>query len=44
MSWSAGGDLYVTSSQIENMPMFANGQSSRTERYWLFEVTGLVRQ
>ena len=41
LSWGPGGKLYVTASQIENMPRFNNGKSTRTEPYKLFKVTGL---
>ena len=41
LSWGPGGELYVTASQIENMPRFNNGKSARTEPYKLFKVTGL---
>jgi len=41
LSWRPGGELYVTASQIENMPRFNNGKSTRTEPYKLFKVTGL---
>src|SRR6266516_2017336 len=41
LSWGPGGELYVTASQIENMPRFNNGKSTRTEPYKLFKVTGL---
>jgi streptogramin lyase len=36
LSWGPNGDLYVTASQIENMPRFNNGKSIRTEPYKLW--------
>jgi hypothetical protein len=41
MSWGPHGELYVTVSQIENMPRFNNGISTRTEPYRLWKVTNL---
>ncbi len=41
MSWGPGGELYVTTSQIENMPKYNGGKSTRTEPYRLFKVTEL---
>ena len=41
LSWGLNGDLYVTASQIENMPRFNKGKSSRTEPYKLWKVTGI---
>ena len=41
LSWGPGGELYVTASQIENMPRFNNGKSARTEPYKLFKIVGL---
>jgi sugar lactone lactonase YvrE len=41
LSWGPGGELYVTASQIENMPRFNGGKSTRTEPYKLWKVTGL---
>ena len=41
LSWGPNGDLYVTASQIENMPRFNNGKSTRTEPYKLWKITGL---
>ena len=43
LSWGPGGDLYVTASQIQNMPRFNNGRSTRTEPYRLWKITGLPR-
>ena len=41
LSWGINGDLYVTASQIENMPRFNNGKSTRTEPYKLWKITGI---
>jgi len=41
LSWGPRGSLYVTASQIENMPRFNNGVSTRTEPYKLWKITGL---
>jgi sugar lactone lactonase YvrE len=41
LSWGAHGELYVTASQIENMPRFNNGKSTRTQPYRLWKITGL---
>src|SRR5204862_3710534 len=43
LSWGPGGELYVTASQIENMPRFNNGRSTRTEPYQLWKVTGVEK-
>jgi sugar lactone lactonase YvrE len=43
LSWGPGGDLYVTASQIENMPRFNSGKSTRTEPYKLWKVTGITK-
>jgi sugar lactone lactonase YvrE len=40
LSWGPKGDLYVTTSQIENMPRYNGGKSARTEPYKLWKVTG----
>jgi sugar lactone lactonase YvrE len=42
LSWGPGGEFYVTASQIENMPRFNNGRSTRTEPYKLWKVGGLL--
>jgi sugar lactone lactonase YvrE len=42
LSWGPDGELYVTASQIENMPRFNNGKSTRTEPYKLWKITGLT--
>jgi len=41
LSWGPNGALYVTCSQIQNLPRFNNGRSARTEPYRLFKVTGV---
>ena len=41
LSWRPNGALYVTCSQIQNLPRFNNGRSARTEPYRLFKVTGV---
>jgi sugar lactone lactonase YvrE len=41
LSWGPKGELYVTASQIENMPRFNEGKSTRIEPYKLWKVTGL---
>lgn len=42
MAWGPNHELYVTASQIENMPRFNGGRSTRTEPYKLWKVTGLA--
>jgi sugar lactone lactonase YvrE len=41
LSWGPDGALYVTASQIENMPRFNGGTSTRAGPYQLFKLTGL---
>ncbi len=41
LSWGPNNELYVTTSQIENMPRFNNGKSTRTEPYKLWKITAL---
>lgn len=41
LSWGPNDDLYVTASQIENMPRFNNGKSTRTEPYKLWKISGV---
>ena len=41
LSWGPNDELYVTTSQIENMPRFNDGKSTRTEPYRLWKITGL---
>ncbi|MFL6589635.1 MAG: L-dopachrome tautomerase-related protein [Chthoniobacterales bacterium] len=42
LAWGPSGELYVTASQIENMPRFNGGKSTRTEPYRLWKITGLA--
>jgi sugar lactone lactonase YvrE len=44
LSWGPNGELYVTASQIENMPRFNNGKSTRTEPYKLWKIIGVDRK
>jgi sugar lactone lactonase YvrE len=44
LSWGPNGEMYVTASQIENMPRFNNGKSTRTEPYKLWKITGIKRE
>ena len=44
LSWGPKGEMYVTASQIENMPRFNNGKSTRTEPYKLWKITGIIRE
>jgi len=39
MSWGPGGTIYVTASQIQNMPRFNNGKDAHIDPYKLFKVT-----
>ena len=41
LSWGPNNELYVTTSQIENMPRFNNGKSAQTEPYKLWKITNL---
>ncbi len=41
LSWGPKGELYVTVSQIQNMPRYNGGKSVRSEPYKLYKVTGL---
>src|SRR3954471_6038233 len=41
LAWGPAGELYVTASQIQNMPRYNSGKSTRTEAYKLWKVTGL---
>jgi sugar lactone lactonase YvrE len=38
MAWGPDGALYVTASQIQNMPRFNGGKSTRTEPFKLFKL------
>jgi sugar lactone lactonase YvrE len=44
LSWGPNGEMYVTASQIENMPRFNNGKSTRTEPYKLWKIVGIKRE
>jgi sugar lactone lactonase YvrE len=44
LSWGPNGEMYVTASQIENMPRFNNGKSTRTEPYKLWKIIGIKRE
>jgi sugar lactone lactonase YvrE len=44
LSWGPNGEIYVTASQIENMPRFNNGKSTRSEPYKLWKVIGITRK
>jgi sugar lactone lactonase YvrE len=44
LSWGPNREIYVTASQIENMPRFNNGKSTRTEPYKLWKVTAIKRE
>lgn len=41
LAWGPSGVLYVTASQIQNMPRYNGGKSTRTEPYKLWKITGL---
>ncbi|MEO6872464.1 MAG: L-dopachrome tautomerase-related protein [Chthoniobacterales bacterium] len=42
LAWGPDGALYVTASQIENMPRFNGGKSLRATPYRLFKITGAL--
>ena len=42
LAWGPDGALYVTASQIENMPRFNGGKSLRTTPYRLFKISGAL--
>ena len=44
LSWGPKGEMYGTASQIENMPRFNNGKSTRTEPYKLWKIIGISRE
>jgi sugar lactone lactonase YvrE len=44
LSWGPIGEIYVTASQIENMPRFNNGKATRTEPYKLWKIIGVSRE
>jgi sugar lactone lactonase YvrE len=43
LSWGPNDELYVTTSQIENMPRFNNAKSTRTDPFKLWKMTGVGR-
>ena len=43
LSWGPNGELYVTTSQIQNMPRFNDGKSIRIEPYKLWKITEVNR-
>lgn len=44
LSWGPNGEIYVTASQIENMPRYNNGKSARTEPYKLWKIIDINRK
>ncbi len=42
LSWGPDGSLYVTASQIQNMPRFNGGKSQRTTPYQVFKIVGAL--
>jgi sugar lactone lactonase YvrE len=44
LSWGPNAEIYVTASQIENMPRFNNGKSTRTQPYKLWKIIGINRE
>jgi sugar lactone lactonase YvrE len=42
LAWGPDGSLYVTTSQIQNMPRFNGGKSMRSTPYHLFKITGAL--
>ena len=42
LSWGPNGELYVTTSQIQNMPRFNNGASTQKEPYKVWKITGIT--
>jgi sugar lactone lactonase YvrE len=44
LAWGPNDEMYVTASQIENMPRFNNGKSTRTEPYKLWKIIGVNRK
>jgi hypothetical protein len=38
------GEMYVTASQIENIPRFNNGKSTRTKPSKLRKIVGISRE
>jgi sugar lactone lactonase YvrE len=44
LSWGPNDEMYVTASQIQNMPRFNNGKSTRSEPYKLWKIIGINRK
>ncbi len=44
MSWGPDDALYVTTSQIQNMPRFNDGKSPRVDPYRVFKITGVMKK
>ena len=42
LSWGPQETIYVTCSQIQNMPRFNQGKNARTEPYRVFKIVGAV--
>jgi sugar lactone lactonase YvrE len=42
LAWAPDGSLYVTTSQIQNMPRFNGGKDMRTTPYHLYKVIGAL--
>ena len=42
LAWGPDGGLFVTSSQIQNMPRFNGGKDMRTTPYHLYKVIGAM--
>jgi sugar lactone lactonase YvrE len=42
LAWGPDGGLYVTASQIHNMPRFNGGKDMRTTPYRLYKVIGAL--
>ncbi len=42
LAWAPDGSLYVTASQIQNMPRFNGGKDTRTTPYHLYKIVGAL--
>jgi sugar lactone lactonase YvrE len=42
LAWAPDGSLYVTTSQIQNMPRFNGGKDMRTTPYHLYKIIGAL--
>jgi sugar lactone lactonase YvrE len=42
LAWAPDGSLYVTASQIQNMPRFNGGKDMRTTPYYLYKIIGAL--